>query len=254
MSSTRRNHLVICLLLGLLAIPVYYLDHAIVGQGGGSNWITLDFRGLIFWSYVIFVAIEIALSSTAVRLFPKLRTWQAHLGAILVSPILLVAGFAAYGHLQRLELERSYQASVESRKTLLNVIELKKWSYSPDDIHPTEIRVSVIVHDSGRFAGNVTASQTDPSGSSQIVFESTDESERQRQVSSGEAFDYVFPLRVLHAGHSDNVRITLYLFKAGSGPAPGDIAKIFINSPQQDDDGEFFYGRLPAPSRSDSTL
>ena len=118
MSSTRRNHLVICLLLGLLAIPVYYLDRAVVGQGGGSNWITLDFRGLIFWSYVIFVAVEIALSSTAVRLFPKLRTWQVHLGAILVSPILLVAGFAAYGHLRRLEVERSYQASMKSRKAL----------------------------------------------------------------------------------------------------------------------------------------
>jgi hypothetical protein len=41
----------------------------------------------------------------------------------------------------------------------------------------------------------------------------------------------------------------LYLFKAPSGPAAGDIAKVFISSPQQDDDGEFFYGVLPAPSQ-----
>jgi hypothetical protein len=53
----------------------------------------------------------------------------------------------------------------------------------------------------------------------------------------------------LHAAHADNVRIILYLFKARSGPAPGDIAKVFMNSPQQDDDGEYFYGVLPAPSR-----
>jgi hypothetical protein len=39
----------------------------------------------------------------------------------------------------------------------------------------------------------------------------------------------------------------LYLFKARSGPAAGDIAKVFINSPHQDDDGEYFYGVLPAP-------
>jgi hypothetical protein len=237
------------LLLGLLAFPAYYLDRALVGQGGGGNWISLDFRGLVFWSYLIFAAIEIALSSAALLLFPKLRIWPVHVGAILLSPILLVAGLASYGYLQRLELGRSYQASMDSRKTHFNVIELKKWWYFPDDIHPTEIHVSVIVHDSGRFAGNVTASQSDSSGSSQIIFESTDEPDRQQQVSGKEAFDYVFPLRILHTGHADDIRITLYLFKADSGPAKGDIAKIFVNSPPQDDDGEFFYGRLPAPSK-----
>ena len=45
------------------------------------------------------------------------------------------------------------------------------------------------------------------------------------------------------------MRIILYLFKARSGPAAGDIAKVFMNSPQRDDDGEYFYGVLPAPSR-----
>jgi hypothetical protein len=129
------------------------------------------------------------------------------------------------------------------------VIELKDWSYFPDDSHPTEIRVSVVVHDSGRFAGNVNGEEIDPSGSSTTVFESTNEPESQRQVRSGEAFTYVFPLRVLHEAHADNVRITLYLFKAPSGPAAGDIAKVFINSPQNDDDGEYFYGRLPPPSQ-----
>ncbi|MFZ0917771.1 MAG: hypothetical protein WAN04_12815 [Candidatus Udaeobacter sp.] len=131
----------------------------------------------------------------------------------------------------------------------MNVIELKGWSYFPDDISPTEIRANVVVHQSGRFAGNVTGEQADPSGSSGNVFESTNEPESQRQVSSGEAFTYTVPLKILSAAHADNVRITLYLFKARSGPAAGDIAKVFMNSPQQDDDGEYFYGVLPAPSR-----
>jgi hypothetical protein len=109
--------------------------------------------------------------------------------------------------------------------------------------------VNVVVHQSGRFAGNVTGEQTDPSDSSRNVFESTNEPESQRQVSSGEAFTYTFPLKILSASHADNVRITLYLFKARSGPAAGDIAKVFMNSPQQDDAGEYFYGVLPAPSR-----
>jgi hypothetical protein len=68
-------------------------------------------------------------------------------------------------------------------------------------------------------------------------------------VQSGEAFTYAFPLKFLTAGHADDLRITLYLFKAPSGPAAGDIAKVFLKSPQREDDGEYFYGVLPAPSR-----
>jgi hypothetical protein len=41
----------------------------------------------------------------------------------------------------------------------------------------------------------------------------------------------------------------LYLFKALDGPAAGDITKIFLKSPQRDDDGEYFYGVLPPPSQ-----
>ena len=117
------------------------------------------------------------------------------------------------------------------------------------DSDPTEIRVSVVVHQSGRFAGNVTGEQTDPSGSSTTIFESTNGPESQRQVRGEEAFTYPFSLKVLTAGRADRVRITLYLFKAPSGPAAGDIAKVFMSSPQQDDDGEYFYGALPAPSQ-----
>ena len=47
MKAVWRKHLIICLVLGLLAIPIYFLDRALLG-GGGGNWIKLDFRGLIF--------------------------------------------------------------------------------------------------------------------------------------------------------------------------------------------------------------
>jgi len=250
MRSTWRRHLTICLVLGLLAIPIYFLDLAIMTpRSGGGNWITLDFRGLIFWTYITFLPVEIVLSTTAVLSFPRLGALRIHVGSIAVAPILLFAGFSVYGKLSRLQASRSYQAFMESRRGRLSVIELKDWWYFPDDIHPTEIRVSVVVHDSGRFAGNVTGEETDPAGTSRTVFESTNEPESQRQVHSGEAFIYVFPLKILHETHADNVRITLYLFKAPSGPAAGDITKVFVNSPQQNDDGEYFYGRLPPPSR-----
>jgi len=74
---------------------------------------------------------------------------------------------------------------MESRRPRINVIELKEWWYFPDEIDPTEIRVSVVVRESGGFAGNVRGEQTDPSGSSTTVFESINQPESQRQVGSG---------------------------------------------------------------------
>jgi hypothetical protein len=247
--SIWRKHLIVCLFFGLLAVPIYFLDLAFTAGGGGSNWITLDFRGLIFWTYVTLLAIQIALSSIAVWSFPKAGAFRIHLGSLVLSVVLLFAGVVVYGKLRRAIISNQQRTFMESRRPLGNVIELKEWWYFPDDINPTEVRVNVVVHESGRFAGNVTGEQTDPSGSSTNVFESTNGPETQRQVGSGEAFTYAFPLKILHAAHADNVRITLYLFKARSGPAAGDIAKVFMKSPQQDDDGEYFYGVLPTPSR-----
>src|SRR2546429_1090093 len=74
MKSAWRKHLTICLALGLLAVPVYFLDLAATGAGGGSNWITLDFRGLIFWTYITLLAIHVSLSSVAVPLFPNRKS------------------------------------------------------------------------------------------------------------------------------------------------------------------------------------
>ena len=70
MKSIWRKQLIVCLVLGLLVIPIYFLDRALLSPSGG-NWITLDFRGLFFWSYVTLVAIDVILSSIAVLLFPK---------------------------------------------------------------------------------------------------------------------------------------------------------------------------------------
>jgi hypothetical protein len=250
MKSVWRKHLIICLVLGLLAIPIYFLDRALLGGGGGGNWITLDFRGLIFWTYITLVAIYVTLSSIAVLLFPKAGALRIHLGSIVLSVILLVTGVAVYGKVRRLAMSNEHLALMASRRPLMNVIELKEWSYFPDESHPTEIRASVVIHQAGRFAGNVAGEQADASGSSTTIFESTNWPDNQRQVHSGEAFIYSIPLKFLTAGRADDIRITLYLFKAPSGPDGGDIAKVFMKSPQHDDDGEYFYGVLPPPSQA----
>jgi hypothetical protein len=249
MKSSWRKHLIICLALGFLAIPIYFLDRALLGPSGG-NWISLDFRGLIFWTYITLLAIHIVLSSIAVLLFPKAGALRIHLGSMMLAVVLLITGVAVYGKLRRLAISNEYRTMMASRRPLINVIELKQWWYVLDESHPTEIRVSVVVHQSGRFAGNVTGEQTDSSGSSTTIFEAANGRESQRQVRSGEAFTYDFPLQFLTSGHTNDVQITLYLFKAPpGGPAAGDISKTFMKSPRQDDDGQFFYGALPPPSQ-----
>jgi hypothetical protein len=166
-----------------------------------------------------------------------------------LSLILLVTGFVVYGKVLRCVAAKQDRVAIEHRRALLDVIELKDWQYYPHEISPAEIRVKVTVHGSGRFAGNVTGEQTDRSGSATTVFESTNKPRDQKQVITGESFDYVFPLKILRAAQADKVSITLYLFKAGSGPADGDITNVFMNSPHEPDDGQYFYGILPSPSR-----
>lgn len=102
MTSTWRKHLIICLFLGLLAVPIYFLDVTSTQQGGG-NWITLDFRGLIFWTYITLLAIHVTLSSIAVLAFPKSGVLRIHFCSIILSVIVLIAGFLLYGKLLRVE-------------------------------------------------------------------------------------------------------------------------------------------------------
>ena len=96
--SAWRKHFTICLLLGVLAVPVYFLDRAYFAPKGG-NWITLDFRGLVFWTYITLLAIDVPLSSIAVLSFRRSGVFRIHAGAMMVSVILLFAGLAGYDKL-----------------------------------------------------------------------------------------------------------------------------------------------------------
>jgi hypothetical protein len=110
-----RRHLIICLFLGLLAIPIYWLDQVTLRPSGG-NWISLDFRGLIIWTYIILLAIHVTLSSIGVLLFPGSGALRIQLGSMVLSVILLVTGFVIYGKLVRLQLMHAYEIRMRTDK------------------------------------------------------------------------------------------------------------------------------------------
>lgn len=112
MTAIWRKHLIICLFLGLLAIPIYFMDMRST-TGGGGSWITLDFRGLIFWTYIAFLVIDFVLSSIAVLSFPRSGVLRIHFCSIVLSVILLVTGFIAYGKLLRAQIISDRPASLD---------------------------------------------------------------------------------------------------------------------------------------------
>ena len=114
-----RKHLIICLFLGVLAIPIYFLDLA-SATGGDGNWITLDFRGFIFWTYVTLLAIHVALSSIGVLLFSRSGLFHIHFWSMVLSVILLVTGVIVYGKLLRAQVISGREPTLlEGRKTLV---------------------------------------------------------------------------------------------------------------------------------------
>jgi hypothetical protein len=48
MTAVWRGHLIICLCLGALTVPIYFIDQALFTGTGGGNWITLDFGDSFF--------------------------------------------------------------------------------------------------------------------------------------------------------------------------------------------------------------
>src|SRR4051794_6486704 len=109
MKSIWRRHWIICLCLGLLTIPIYFLDLALFA-GSSGGWISLDFRGLLFRSYGVWLGIEIALSSIGVQLFHKAGALLIHLGSMMLSVILLVATVAGYSQLRRQAVSNEQKA------------------------------------------------------------------------------------------------------------------------------------------------
>ena len=118
MNAVWRKHLIICVVLGFLALPIYFVDRALLSPSGG-NWIALDFRGLIFWAYITLLAIHIVVSSFAVLLFPKAGALWIHLGSAVLTVVLFITGVAVYGKVRRVAISNEYRTMMADRRPLV---------------------------------------------------------------------------------------------------------------------------------------
>jgi hypothetical protein len=240
--SKWKQHLVICVVLALLAVPVYRVD-SFLFKAPSSGWISLDLSGLLIIPYLAFATLHIAVSSLALFRFPAAPLRLLHFVSVIVSLGLLVAGFVLYTGLESARSAAEYKKTLDTVEQLRNVLELREWWYVPSADAPQEIHARVKVHESGRFSGNADGRAAGNFG--EMIF--TTAGSLQRQVSRGEEFTYVFPLRRVKEGKAESVSIALYLFKDQTGSAPEDVTIIFENHPQSAYDGHFLYAQIPPP-------
>lgn len=224
-----RTHLLICSCMLLLSLPIWWLDEHTL-KSGGRDWIALDFRGLLVKSYLAFVLLHIGLSTCALRYFGGSHLAMIHVGSAVCVITLIGAGLFVYDRMQRTTAQQGSEARLEQRKTHAHEIELKSWSYVPDEEHATAIHVELVVTAPGRFSGNMTGA----------------DGEEQRMVRANEHLTYVFTLTGQRAPAWSEIAFTFYLFKGPVGSAtPEDVSKVFIREPATEDDGFYFYGTLP---------
>jgi hypothetical protein len=242
-----KQHIVICTALVLLAVPLYFADRFLL-KGGGGGWISLDMNGLIIVPYISFVAVQIAVSSLALFLFPTERVLSLHLVSSVISIGLLVVGFFAYSGYEHAQEAADYQKRMETIQQLREAIELREWWYEPNAEAPREIHVRVKVSESGRFSGNAEGRRAG-GYVPEMIFNTQDSA--QRQAGKGEEFSFVFPLHFLSKGKADSVSITLYLFKDQTGTVPENLAVIFEDNPSTGYDGHFIYKQLPPPTQKE---
>ncbi|MEO8416340.1 MAG: hypothetical protein ABI472_21945 [Ginsengibacter sp.] len=238
-----RNHILICSILVLLAIPVYIADNNTLKSGGG-NWISLDLRGMFIWSYLVFIGGHIAVSTLAVIYSHHFTLFKIHFYSAILSLAMLGIGLFLFDKIHKNSSDKKYHAKMEQRKSLFNNIQVKRWWFVPTAENPKEIHVDLEVTSAGRFAALAKGKENGETGKN--IFSS--DGEVQHVVKAGEYIHYVFPLTIVNAGQATNIEFTFYLFKAPIGTSSDDdVVKIFKDSIVTQDDGSYFYETLPPP-------
>ena len=118
-----RSQINICSFLVLLVIPVYTAEHNSLKSNGG-NWISLDLRGLFIGSYLVLVAVHIAISTLAVIYSRHFTLLKIHLYAVIISLASRGVGLLIFGQISKNNGAKKYDAKMEQRKSFYNNIRI----------------------------------------------------------------------------------------------------------------------------------
>jgi hypothetical protein len=229
-----RNHILICTILVLSAIPVYIAGNNMLKSGGG-DWISLDFRGLFIRLYLVFIGIYIAFSTLVVVYSHHLKLLKIHAFSAILSLAIIAIGLFLFDKVRKNSSVNKYSAKMELRKSIFNDVRVKQWWIVPTAENPKEIHVDLEVAAAGRFAALATGKENGENGKN--IFSS-----------GGEDQHLVFPITIINPGQAKDIEFTFYLFKAPIGETrEDDVVKIFKDSIVTTDDGSYFYDTLPRP-------
>ncbi|MEO7209494.1 MAG: hypothetical protein ABIY35_01005 [Chitinophagaceae bacterium] len=238
-----RTHLVICCILLLLCIPVYFLDHYFLKSSGG-NWITLDFSYLLIKAYLIFLVVHFTFSTLAVIYYPHFNLLTTHLFSAILSLSLIALGIYVYNKHDEQNYNEKEHVKTEQRKTYFNDVQILRWWFEPNTKNPKEIHVDLKIASAGRFSAQVNGSSVGEDMKN--IFYS--DGEPQHLVKAGEIIHIIFPLTIQNPGQANSIEFTFYLFKHPVGESgPDDVSKVFKDSIGQQDDGKYFYEKLVPP-------
>jgi len=238
-----RIQFIVCAILVLLSIPVYFLDNYWL-KGGGGDWLSLDFSKLLFRAYLLFIGIYIAVSTVSLLINHGNSFLKVHLFSLIISVLILSVGFFISDNYSDYSFSKQRIASIERRDSFFNDICLIRWWFLPDMKSPKEIHVDLTIAAVGRFSGHAIGKENDENSNN--IF--TSDGEEQRQVKTGDTIHYVFPLTFINAGNAHNIEFTFSLFKHPPGVSgDDDITKVFQNPIVKNADASFLYETLVPP-------
>jgi hypothetical protein len=238
-----KTHFMICAVVLMLAIPVYFAEGALLKKGSGG-FISLDFTGIIIVPYLIFVGLHILISSISVKLLTPASLLPVHAVSAAASFGLLAVGFFGFMSYNRWQERRQMAAEDKRVEQKRGIIQLKEWWYVPDAQNPQEIHVTIKFAQAGRFAGHAFGEAL--GDYPERIFYSEDVP--QRMVGQGEEITQVFPLVISKKGEAPSVSIGLSLFKKKQGPDMDDVIVVYETNVLTDHDGWTIYEQLPLPS------
>ncbi len=114
-----RVHIIICCVLLMLCIPVYLLDNYWL-KSSGRDWISLNFKNVLIWTYVAFIGLHILLSTLVIFSFHHSKLFTVHLYSAILSLVLLSVGFFAFEKIKSNDSSGKDLAKMEHRKSLYN--------------------------------------------------------------------------------------------------------------------------------------